>query len=161
MNRPERRGLHYLTGTFGALCGAVVGALPFALALTMGLAIPPLGLFIGVFADLGYRIFQGTKSPAKLLSIVPCALLAMLALAALADVFTVWRALGEGWILGVGTEQLTAVFARVLLHSDAYVFRSAYLLSLTALFTLLGTLTALIGGTKSVKKGLTSGENGL
>ena len=62
----QRKEGSYLTGAVGALLGAAVGSVAWALVMLLGYISSLLGLLIGFFAEGGYRILRGKKGPLKI-----------------------------------------------------------------------------------------------
>lgn len=64
--RMEKDEGSYLKGALGALGGAVLGAVVWALVLMMGYVASIVGLLIGWLADKGYNLLRGKQGKAKI-----------------------------------------------------------------------------------------------
>lgn len=64
--RMEKDEGTYLKGALGALGGAVLGAVVWALVLMMGYVASIVGLLIGWLADKGYNLLHGKQGKAKI-----------------------------------------------------------------------------------------------
>ena len=75
---PEEPGGSFLTGALGALCGAIIGAVPLAVLRYFGYPGYLFGILLGFLAYKGYTIANGKKSKGKGIIVILCSLVGIL-----------------------------------------------------------------------------------
>jgi len=140
----KAKGL-YITGTLGCIIGATVGTVPWMYALYSGRYVAPLALFIGLFADLFYRICYGKRRWKKIFVILPVVLIMLCASTLAIDVYTVYETVSSGAYPGIEVSEVESIFRNVLLCSDGYVMDTLGKLGYAAIFAVAGSMTMWIG----------------
>ncbi len=86
----------YVSGTVGALLGAAVGAILWALVLNLGYVASIVGLAIGFLAEKGYNLLKGKQGKAKVAILAIAVIVGVLLGTFAADAFTLISMINEG-----------------------------------------------------------------
>ena len=140
----KTKGL-YITGTLGCIIGACVGAIPWMYALYTDEYIAPLALFIGVFADVFYRLAYGKRRWKKIFVILPVCMIVLAASTLAADGYHVYSVAASGALPAINAGDLKAFFHDYLFCSDEYVFATLHQVGYAAIFALVGSMTMWVG----------------
>ena len=141
---------NYFTGTLGALAGAALGAVVWALVLNAGYVASLVGLLIGWLADKGYNLCKGKQGKAKVFILIAAIVLGVVLGTLGADVMTLASMMAEGQLPGFTFGDIP-MFIIALLSQDAE-YRAATLANMGTglLFAGLGVLFILRQAAKDV-----------
>lgn len=138
LRRSEEDTGNYLTGTLGALAGAALGAVVWALVLNAGYVASLVGLLIGWLADKGYNLCRGKQGKAKVGILVLAIVLGVVLGTLGADVMTLANMISSGELYGFTFGEIPSIIL-VLLTEDVE-YRTAVLANIGTglLFAALG-----------------------
>lgn len=87
---------NYLTGLLGALGGAAIGAVVWAIVLFSGYVASLVGLLIGWLADKGYDLLKGKQGPLKIVILIVAIIFGVVLGTFAADAISLAQIIGEG-----------------------------------------------------------------
>lgn len=145
---------NYFTGTIGALLGASIGAVLWAIVLNAGYVASLVGLVIGWLAEKGYNLLKGKQGKAKILILILVLVLAVVLGTLGADGMYIVKMMNQGRLPGFTLADVP-MFIIALLAEDA-AYRSATLSNIgtgllfagLGVFFLLRNASAQVSGTK-------------
>ena len=128
---------NYLRGAAGAILGAVLGAIPWALVSLAGWFVAWLGLLIGFLAKKGYELFGGKKGRPKIWIICIAAIFGVILGNVLADFIDFGQMIYKGELEDVTYSDIPELY--VYWISDPEVLKSVlYSMGLGLVFGMLG-----------------------
>lgn len=90
----------YLTGTIGAVLGALIGAIPWAVLLYFGYFASIVGFLIGWLANKGYELLRGKNGKGKIVILILVSLVAIIVGNMAVDVFVIAEMITAGELPG-------------------------------------------------------------
>lgn len=153
--KQERTG-NYLTGLIGALLGAAVGSVLWAVVLYFGYVASIIGFVIGFLAEKGYNLFRGKQGKGKIAILIIAVILGVLVGNFGADVITLVQMIGAGELPDMVYGDIPWLILLVLLEDGAYLMATLSNIGMGLLFAGLGVWTLLrranaeVSGTKII-----------
>lgn len=146
----EQKG-SYLMGFIGALIGAALGSVVWALLYYAGYIASLAGLVIGIFAEKGYRILKGRKGKIKVFILIVCILAGILLGTLAADWFTLFTMLKDGELPGLVTGDLMPMLIDMFKTDEDLCIATAKDILLGIVFAALGVFAILKKAVKEAK----------
>ena len=146
----------YATGTFGALGGAAIGAVVWAIVLNMGYVASIIGLLIGWLAEKGYNLFRGKQGKAKVFILIVAIILGVLLGTFTADVMTLVSMINGGELPGIVYGDILPLIFYMLVEDAEYAGATMSNILMGLLFAALGVFALLrktnkdVSGTKFI-----------
>lgn len=140
----------YVRGFLGALGGAAMGSVVWAVVLNLGYVASIVGLLIGWLAEKGYRLFRGRQGKGKVLILALVIILAVLAGTVAADVFTLAGMIGRGELPGFGYGDILPLMLYLLEEDPEYAGATVSNILTGLLFAALGVYALLRKAGKEV-----------
>lgn len=132
----------YASGFFGALLGAVVGSVLWAIVLNFGFVASIIGFVIGWLAEKGYRLCRGRQGKGKLAILIIVTILGVLLGNLGADIIAIVQMINAGELPGLGYGDIFWMFI-VLLTDSEYITATLSNIGLGLLFAFLGIYSLL------------------
>lgn len=129
----------YGAGLLGALGGALLGAIPWAVVLYLGYVASVLGLLIGWLSKRGYELLHGRKGPGKVACVIGASILGVILGTLLCDVMTLVIMIGRGELYGWTYGDIPALMS-LLFQDDEYVLAVFKNVAMGLVFALLGNI---------------------
>lgn len=127
----------YALGFLGSLAGAVLGAIPWAVALYFGFFASMLGFIIGYLAQKGYDLARGRMGKGKIVIVIITALLGVILGNVFSDVMIIGSLIRSGEFPGATFADLPTLMG--LVYSDVEYLKAFFInLALGFVFALLG-----------------------
>lgn len=111
---------NYFTGFLGAMAGSVIGAVAWAIVLSIGYIASIVGLLIGFLAQKGYDLCRGRQGKAKVAILIFAVIFGVLLGNIGAEVFTVFTMMQGGELPGLTYGDIPLLIAAVLLEDAEY-----------------------------------------
>lgn len=111
---------NYLTGLLGALGGAVIGAVLWAIVLNMGYVASLVGLVIGWLAEKGYNLLKGRQGKGKVAILIVAVVVGVLLGTFGAEAITVAGMIADGELWGLTMGDIPWVILSVLAGNPEY-----------------------------------------
>lgn len=146
----------YATGTLGALGGAAIGAVVWAIVLNLGYVASIVGLLIGWLAEKGYNLMRGKQGKAKVLILIIAIILGVLLGTFTADVMTLASMIGGGELPGFVYGDIVPLIFYMLAEDAEYAGATVSNILMGLLFAALGVFALLrktnkdVSGTKFI-----------
>lgn len=134
---------NYLTGTLGALGGAILGGLVWGLVLKAGYMASLVGLFIGWLAEVGYRIAKGKQGKGKTWILAAAIVLAVTLGTFVPELLEIGAMIAGGQLPGFHMGELPVFIVALLVDNAAYRSAVLYNLGMGLLFAGLGVFVVL------------------
>ena len=128
----------YFTGLLGALAGSALGAVLWAVILSLGYVASIVGFVIGWLSEKGYNLFRGKQGKAKIAILIIAVIFGVLLGNFAADAFSLATMIADGELPGFGLVDIPGMILLLLLSEPEY--RSA-----TVSNVLMGLLFAGLG----------------
>lgn len=138
--RKESDNGGYGKGAVGALLGAIVGAIPWAIVQYFGYITAIIGLLIGWLAKKGYELLHGKNGKGKIAIIVVAAIIGVVIGNFGADVVYLIGAIGDGTLGGITYGDIPAFIAYMLQTDSEYAAGMLKNIGLGLIFALLGMI---------------------
>ena len=148
--RVEEDTGNYLTGTLGALGGAVLGAVVWALVLNAGYVASLVGLLIGWLADKGYNLCKGRQGKAKVAILILAIVFGVVLGTLGADVMTLTQMMAQGQLPGFTFGDIPLFIAALLAEDAEYRTATLSNVGMGLLFAALGVFFILRQTAKDV-----------
>lgn len=94
----DEQGGNYFSGFLGALGGAAIGAVLWAVVLYMGYVASLVGLVIGFLAEKGYNLLRGKQGKGKVVILIVVVILAVLVGTLAVDAYTLLDMINSGML---------------------------------------------------------------
>ena len=140
---------NYFMGTLGALLGAALGGIVWAIVLMTGYVASVVGLLIGWLAEKGYTLLKGKQGKAKILILILAIIFGVVLGTFGADVFTLVDMINNGE-LPIEYADIPALILVMLVDSPEYVEATIANLGQGILFAGLGVAVLLMQQAKAV-----------
>lgn len=141
--QPREDAGSYLTGTLGALAGAALGAVVWALVLNAGYMAAIVGLCIGWLAEWGYNLGKGKQGMGKIWILVTVILLAVIFGTLGSDAIEIAMMMRNGYLPGFGYHEIPMFILAMLVGDGEYRLGLIGDLVMGLIFATLGALTVL------------------
>ena len=128
----------YLTGAIGALLGALIGAIPWALVMYSGYVAAILGLLIGWLSNKGYNLLHGKKTKAKLVIVIIMCIVGVVAGTIGSEAFSLFSLIRDGLVPELGYGDILPSLVYLLSTDSEYLIDIGANLLQGLLFALLG-----------------------
>ena len=144
----------YLQGTVGAFLGSALGAVVWALVLTMGYVASLVGLLIGWLSEKGYTLFHGKKGKGKLAILIFAIVFGVVLGTLAADGIALAQMISDGELPGFTYGQIPDLILTLFMNDPDYVSATLSNVGLGLLFAALGVWALLrktgkeVSGTK-------------
>lgn len=129
----------YGAGLLGALGGAFLGAIPWAVVLYLGYVASVLGLMIGLLSKRGYELLHGRKGPGKVVCVIGASILGVILGTLLCDVMTLAIMISMGELPGSTYGDIPALMSR-LSENWEYLQATYQNVGMGLIFALLGNI---------------------
>lgn len=130
----------YGKGTIGALLGAIIGAIPWAIVQYFGYITAIIGLLIGWLAKKGYDLFHGKNGKGKIVILIISAIIGVIIGNFGSDVIYLIGAVRDGSIAGMGYGDIPAFIAYVFSTDSEYAASVVKNVILGIVFAMLGMI---------------------
>lgn len=139
----------YLSGFLGALGGAAIGTLVWAVVLMMGYVASVVGFLIGWLAERGYNRFHGKQGKGKIAILIVTVILSVLLGTVAADVLSLAKMIYDGELVGFVFGDIPWLLL-VLLQDGEYLAGMGHNILLGLVFAALGVYTLIHKAGKAV-----------
>lgn len=136
--RKEETAGSYLTGALGAIGGALLGAVVWALVLMMGYVASIVGLLIGFLAEKGYNLARGKQDKGKIAVLVIAIILGVLAGTVAADAISLAQMIASGELYEFTYSQIPMLIFFLLVNDAEYMTATLSNCGMGLLFAALG-----------------------
>lgn len=127
------------TGIIGALLGALIGAVPWAILLYLGYFAAVAGLLIGWLSKKGYELLHGRNCKAKLYIVIVSSILGALIGNLAVDYYSLFSLIRDGLIPELTYSDIFPALLYLFSGDDSYRSATISSIGLGILFALLGT----------------------
>lgn len=110
----------YVRGAFGALVGALLGGVVWALVLMMGYVASIVGLLVGWLSDRGYRLLKGKNGKGKIAILIVSIVFGVVVGTIGADVITLLQMIGNGELPGIAAGDIPVLLMAMLAEDAEY-----------------------------------------
>jgi hypothetical protein len=111
---------NYFTGLLGALAGSAIGAVLWAVVLSMGYVASLVGLVIGWLSEKGYNLFKGKQGKAKIAILIVAVIFGVLLGNFASDAFTLFTMIQGGELPGMVLADIPGMILLLLLSEPEY-----------------------------------------
>ena len=111
---------NYFTGFLGAMAGSVIGAVAWAIVLSIGYIASIVGLLIGFLAQKGYDLCKGRQGKAKVVILIFAVIVGVLLGNIGAEAFTVFSMIQNGELPGLVYGDIPLLITAVLMEDAEY-----------------------------------------
>lgn len=118
--RAEEDNGSYFTGFLGAMGGSVLGAVLWAVVMSLGYIASLVGLVMGFLAEKGYNLLRGKQGKAKVLILIICVVLGVLLGTVAAEAITVFVMIQNGELPGLTVGDIPTLIALVFAEDPEY-----------------------------------------
>ena len=140
----------YVQGLLGALGGAALGAVVWALVLMGGYVASIVGLLIGWLSEKGYNLLHGKQGKGKVAILILAIIVGVLLGTLAADGITLAQMIGNGEIEGAVYGDIPAIIMTLLLEDAEYSGATLSNVGMGLLFAGLGVFALLRKAGKEV-----------
>lgn len=140
----------YVQGLLGALAGAALGAVVWALVLLGGYVASIVGFLIGWLAEKGYNLFRGKQGKGKVAILILAIILGVVLGTLVADGFSVAQMIESGEMTGLVNGDIPYLILDNLLYNPEYQSAAFQNIGMGLLFAALGVFTLLRNTGKAV-----------
>lgn len=127
----------YGMGLIGSLTGALLGAIPWAVALYFGFFVSMLGYLIAFFAQKGYDMARGRLGKGKIAIVILTSAIGVIAGNILGDVFMLAAMVRNGEIIGASLSEIPSMMI-FLVTDGEYLGQFVLNLGMGMVFAFLG-----------------------
>lgn len=110
----------YVRGAIGAVVGALLGGVAWAMVLMAGYVASIMGLVIGWLSDLGYRLLRGKKGKGKIAILIVSVIFGVVAGTIGADVISLVKLIGAGELPGMVAGDVLPLILTMLVEDPQY-----------------------------------------
>lgn len=135
--KEESTGSH-LTGALGAIGGALIGSVVWALVLQLGYMASLVGLLIGFLAEKGYNLAKGKQTKGKIAVLIIAIILGVLAGTVASDAITLAQMISAGELPGITYGQIPKLIAFLAVNDPEYLRATIVNCGMGLLFAALG-----------------------
>ena len=128
----------HLTGALGAIGGALLGAVVWALVLMLGYVASVVGLLIGFLAERGYNLARGKQDKGKIAVLVIAIVLGVLAGTVAADAISLAQMIASGELYEFTYSEIPMLIIFLLLNDAEYMTATVSNCGMGLLFAALG-----------------------
>lgn len=128
----------YLTGALGAIGGALIGSVVWALVLQLGYMASLVGLLIGFLAEKGYNLAKGKQTKGKIAVLIVAIILGVLAGTVASDAITLAQMISAGELPGITYGQIPKLIAFLAVNDPEYLRATIVNCGMGLLFAALG-----------------------
>lgn len=128
----------YLTGALGAIGGALIGSVVWALVLQLGYMASLVGLLIGFLAEKGYNLAKGKQTKGKIAVLIVAIILGVLAGTVASDAITLAQMISAGELPGITYGQIPKLIAFLTVNDPEYLRATIVNCGMGLLFAALG-----------------------
>ena len=128
----------YLTGALGAIGGALIGSVVWALVLQLGYMASLVGLLIGFLAEKGYNLAKGKQTKGKIAVLIIAIILGVLAGTVASDAITLAQMISAGELPGITYGQIPRLIAFLTVNDPEYLRATIVNCGMGLLFAALG-----------------------
>ena len=111
---------NYFTGLLGALAGSVLGAVAWAIVLSIGYIASIVGLLIGFLAEKGYDLARGKQGKGKVAILIFAVIFGVLLGNLGAEAFTVFSMIQSGELPGIAVGDIPLVLWLIFTEDAEY-----------------------------------------
>lgn len=111
---------NYLTGFLGALAGSVLGAVAWAIVLSIGYIASVIGLLIGFLAEKGYDLARGKQGKGKVAILIFAVIFGVLLGNLGAEAYSVFSMIHTGELGGIAVGDIPLLIWLVLTQDAEY-----------------------------------------
>ena len=111
---------NYFTGLLGALAGSAIGAVLWAVVLSLGYVASLVGLVIGWLSEKGYNLFKGKQGKAKIAILIVAVIFGVLLGNFASDAFTLFTMIQGGELPGMVLADIPGMILLLLLSEPEY-----------------------------------------
>lgn len=151
--RLEEESGSYLSGAVGAVLGALIGSLAWAVVLLMGYVASIVGLLIGFLSEKGYNLLKGKQGKGKIAILIVSIVLGVVAGNIAADVIDLARMIGSGELYEFAYGDIPGLIVFLLIEDPEYLRATLANCGLGLLFAGLGVF-GLLRKTKQQVSGI-------
>lgn len=134
----------YLTGALGALGGSLLGAIVWAVVLSLGYMASLVGLLIGWLSEKGYRLLHGKQGKAKVLILILAIIFGVVLGTLAADAYTLFSMIQRGELPLIKVGDIPQLIITMLRIDSAYLRATVINILVGLLFAGLGVLALLM-----------------
>ncbi len=134
---------NYFTGLLGALAGSALGAVLWAVVLSIGFVASIVGLVIGWLAEKGYNLFKGKQGKAKIAILIVAIIFGVLLGNFAADAFSLATMIANGELPGMGLIDIPYMISVLLTSEPEYLRITISNILMGLLFAGLGVFSLL------------------
>ncbi len=127
-----------LTGALGAIGGALIGSVVWALVLQLGYMASLVGLLIGFLAEKGYNLAKGKQTKGKIAVLIIAIILGVLAGTVASDAITLAQMISAGELPGITYGQIPKLIAFLTVNDPEYLRATIVNCGMGLLFAALG-----------------------
>lgn len=146
--RAEEDDGSYVQGLLGALGGAALGAVVWAIVLYAGYVASIVGLLIGWLADKGYNLLHGKQGKGKIVILILAIIFGVLLGTIVPDVITLAQMIGSGELEGFAMGDIPYMIIELLQTDPEYRNGTVANILMGLFFAALGTLSILLKAKK-------------
>jgi hypothetical protein len=110
----------YARGAIGAVVGAALGGVAWALVLMMGYVASIMGLLVGWLSDAGYRLLKGKNGKGKIAILIVSVIFGVVAGTIGADIIMLIQMVGRGELPGMVAGDVPALIFVMLAEDPEY-----------------------------------------
>lgn len=148
--RQEEDTGSYLSGAVGAVLGALIGSLAWAVVLLMGYVASVVGLLIGFLSEKGYNLLKGKQGKGKIVILILAIILGVLVGNLAADVIDLVIMIGSGELYDFTYGDIPSLILFLLMEDPEYLRATLANCGLGLLFAALGVFGLLRKAKKEV-----------
>ena len=128
----------YLTGMLGAIGGALIGSVVWAVVLMLGYVASIVGLLIGFLAEKGYNLAKGKQDKGKIAVLVIAIVLGVLVGTVAADAISLAQMIASGELYEFTYGEIPMLILFLLMNDSEYMIATMSNCGMGLLFAALG-----------------------
>ena len=128
----------YVSGAAGALLGALLGAVAWALVLLLGYVASIVGLLIGFLAEKGYNLLKGKQGKGKVVILIIAVIVGVIAGTFAADAISLAQMIGSGELYEFAYGDIPMLILFLLMEDAEYMRATLSNCGMGLLFAALG-----------------------
>lgn len=140
----------YASGTLGAFLGAAVGAIAWAIVLSLGYMAPLVGFVIGWLSNFGYNLLKGKQGKGKIAILIVAIIFGVLLGTFAADAYAIYTMIQDGTLAGLSIADIPTVIIALLVGDGEYRAATLGNIIMGLLFAGLGVFSLLSKASKQV-----------
>lgn len=148
--RQEENTGSYVSGAIGAVVGALIGSVAWAVVLLIGYVASIVGLLIGFLAEKGYNLLKGKQGKGKVVILIVAIILGVLVGNIAADVIDLALAIGSGEVYEITYGDIPALILFLLVEDAEYLRATLANCGMGLLFAGIGVFSLLRKAKKEV-----------